>query len=1125
MEADRWQQIRELFEEVRQRPVESQASFLKGIDDSDVRRAVERLLEHHSPEFLEEPVFRRQAPGDDPEGEFPTILEGEAPPATNALGGVPQFRVLEVIGEGGMGIVYLAEQVRPVRRRVALKVIKQGMSSKEIVARFEAERQALALMNHPNIARVHDAGTTGDSRPYFAMEFVPGLPLIEYCDRHQLNLRERLLLFRDICMGLHHAHLRGIIHRDVKPSNVLVTCPDATPIAKIIDFGVAKSTNVRLTEKTLHTQFGRAVGTPAYMSPEQAEMTTEDVDHLSDIYSAGVLLYELLVGKLPYDWQPLSKIPFDEVLRQIREVEPPSPSTRWSRLDHDQTTLSAQSRKTTPRIVQRHLKGDIDWITMKCLEKSRKRRYPTAAHLAADIERYLKGEPTLAGPPTLVYRTRKFVRRNRGPVTAAAVIFLLLAAGLVATFLQYRRAEEQRERVLRLSDWKRIEDLVDDSDRLWPPSHDKIAALEAWLVDARELVERIDEHRTTIDELRSLARDGRRGTGRDGRREHESSSGDDVELSRMRQVRESMKDLLSGPRAAKESVTNLSFRPDFEPERASYRFRRRFPVEGARAVSGIVVRIQADDGAVVFINGEEPLPRRNVPDGPLTPQTRASERLSGVDQEMYHELRGPADDLVDGANVISVAVYQAQRGGSDLRFDLSLAIISSDGGETELVARGSVWRYDSRPERPDDDWHEARDLPGWPSAKAPFGYGFSRGLGWAEEKLSELEEQIVARESRLSPPRWMFEDKETDWWHGTLVDLLDQLAENDEPGSFRATMAGVEKRLEFARTVRRLTIDERDADWAEVIEAIANDDRYGGLRIKPLEGLVPLGRDPGSRLFEFAHVQSGAIPARGDDGKLRISGDTGIVLVLLPSGTFSMGAVRPQPGLRPETPVDPSAQDDEHPVHEVTVSAFFISKYEMTQGQWRRATGENPSAYGKPMGPVEQVTRERCREVLERLALSLPTEAQWEYATRAETRTPWSSGPSLESLRQVANLADARFWKSVRGKRELPHEEWDDGHTMTAPVGSYLPNQFGLHDVHGNVAEWCLDEHGPYDMPVSRGSAARLLPPGRRDLTRGGSYYHPATRARSAARSPIVSGFFYNYIGVRPVRTLELESR
>ena len=343
-----------------------------------------------------------------------------------------RYKIRQEIGEGGMGTVYLAEQLRPVRRQVALKLIKRGMDSRNVLARFESERQALALMEHPHIARVLDAGTTADGRPLFVMELVKGIPITEYCDAHRLDLNARLELFRQVCSAVQHAHQKGIIHRDLKPSNVLVESHDDRPVPKIIDFGLAKATSgMRLTEQSLFTAFGSVAGTPLYMAPEQASFNALDIDTRADIYALGVILYELLTGTTPIARESIQRAAIDEMLRVIREVEPPTPSSRIS--TSKALPSLAASRQVEPARLSRLVRGDLDWIVMKALAKERERRYASAIGLADDVERYLNHEPVSAGPPTAAYRLRKFVRRNRAQVTAAALVLLALMLGVVGT--------------------------------------------------------------------------------------------------------------------------------------------------------------------------------------------------------------------------------------------------------------------------------------------------------------------------------------------------------------------------------------------------------------------------------------------------------------------------------------------------------------------------------------------------------------------------------------------------------------------------------------------------------------------------------------------------------------------
>ncbi len=506
LSSEDWRRLSRLLDEALELPAEKRAAFLEEAcaRDPELRPRLDRLLAAGdqvgkfldntqggpAAALLREMLDQDQGLGEeDRASSAPTET---APPSSHPQDAIGPYHLMQKVGEGGMGEVWLAEQSAPVRRKVALKLIKAGMDSKEVIARFEAERQALALMDHPAIAKVFEAGATSRGLPYFAMEYVPGEPLTTYCDRHRLRTRERLDLFVQVCEGVQHAHQKGILHRDLKPSNVLVELQGDKPVPKIIDFGVAKATGARLTDKTMHTALGALIGTPEYMSPEQAELTGLDVDTRTDVYALGVMLYELLTGALPFDSKELRSGSFDELRRKIREVEPPRPSTRVKSLVERSGEI-AKKRQTEPGKLASRLRGDLDWIVMKALEKDRTRRYGSPSDLAADIARHVRHEPVLAGPPSAAYRTGKFIRRHRFGVAAAAVAAVGLVVFSFTMAAQAARIARERDRANREAEVsKRVSEFMTGLFQVSDPSEAR-----GNTITAREILdqgaERIDK--------------------------------------------------------------------------------------------------------------------------------------------------------------------------------------------------------------------------------------------------------------------------------------------------------------------------------------------------------------------------------------------------------------------------------------------------------------------------------------------------------------------------------------------------------------------------------------------------------------------------------------------------------
>ena len=840
---------------------------------------------------------------------------------------IASYRIVECLGEGGMGTIYLGEQVEPVRRRAALKVVKQGLDTRAVLARFETERQMLARMAHRHIAQIYDAGVDQSGRTYFVMEYVEGTAIHEYCDRERLSVRERVALMATVCHAVQHAHQRGVLHRDLKPSNILVTEDDRTPVPKIIDFGIAKAMGERSAARSVQTEVGQLLGTPDYMSPEQAS-ATDEAETRSDVYSLGVVLYQLLVGDVPLDVR--GRNPHE--IRQILAQEAPlRPSVRVTR-SRDQAAASLRRARVTD--LARSLRGDLDWICIRALEKNPDHRYHAPRDLADDLQRFLRHEPVVAGPPSTWYRARRMMRRYRLQATAAAIVALALVVGsAVSAYYSFEEQERADETV------SFARQLSAEKETLYRTNEDLATAERA----TRERSQRADGYYQAARENLDLAR-------------------------------ERLGDF--------HATANLQ--------------------------------------RLAYLEAEEP-------------------RLWPARPQLLDRLinwRDRARELVDAEAEVDAVLRRLTARAADS--DVPMLETSASTSDAEDGARE-----------------------------------------WLRGQLTAFRAELPELRDRLIP--------------------------------------SVEVRIARATTIVQQTVEDFADEWNRAARSIAATEAYGGMQIAPQVGLVPIGPDPDSELWEFWCWETGERPQRDEaTGRLSVTGESGIVLVLIPGGTFLMGSQSDDPaGLN----YDENHRSDEV-LHEVALDPYFLSKYELTQGQWERimGPGSNPSYFGKtylgdawPLHPVEQVSWNDCREALERMDLVLPTEAQWERAARAGTDTPWSTGRTEGALIEVANLMDLSLAR-LGDVPMIPHD-WEDGFAYHAPVGSFAPNPFGLHDIHGNVWESCQDWHLGYAVGHRSGDGELIASsqPGVHDkVGRGGAFNLQALHARSALRAanrPEARGF------------------
>ena len=974
---------------------------------------------------------------------------------------IGRFELRRFIAQGGMGQVWEAWD-SDLRRTIALKLVLPERISDRSLALFAREARAGGRLEHPNIVRTYGYGND-DGLAWIAQELVAGswtlkdfLDELRASDSVPRDYYTRVAeLVAQLADALDVAHAAGVIHRDIKPQNVLIA-PDDRP--KLTDFGLA-----RVSDETLLSRSGEFAGTYAYASPEQIAGRRTKLDHRSDIFSLGVVLYELLTLRRPFEGDTTH-----QVAEQVVSVEPPHASR-----------------------VRSQCPTELSLICGKAMEKLPAARYASMAELAADLRRHLAHEPIVARPPSVLGRAAKWSRRNPVLSSSGAIgcVALVVVSWLLAENVRARdEARRTADDVLALSARQDLDDLVAEAARLWPPHPEQVPALESWQARARELLdgrpaqpERGDKGRPSLADHVAKLEELRRS----------AQPVDEAQLAADRESHPRFAELGGKRRELQWRSRMLGLEPwpaqaDVDAELAL----EELP-ETASALDDLAWRDadfrQARHGrelhALALARRARELPDEGKG---VAPDTLAWALLRS----------GRFDEAARAADEARSREWRRSPRGSALEFQLALA----------------AWGPEQRAERLRE--HEA-----------------------FAQSVARLEREVHARRT------WRFESPQTSWWNRELSQLVSALGTLQDPyvGLLGDTTApefgwGIERRLRFARELAERSCSGEQAKglWSAACAAIRAHPRYGGLELQPQMGLLPLGADPHSGLWEFAHLQSGAPAVRGDDGKLVLDEETGIVLVLVPGGSFAMGAQATDPAAPNH---DPQCANDESPVHAVELSAYFLSKYELTQGQWLRVAGRNPAGYAgsryqstwnrtghpwTPLLPVEQVSWHDCVELLARLDLGLPTEAQWEFAARGGTTTVFWTGNDPSSLQGAANVADS-FGKANGNASWVGWETAvDDGYSTTAPIGSYRANPFGFHDVHGNVREWCADgsdpefyARGPRVDPFSAPGTSIVR------ATRDGAFNDTATGTRAANRSASTGESRAVTIGVRPARRIE----